>query len=139
LIKPPRGNVTVRQDGQAILTTGVDLDSLCRRRRSASHPPAGNAGAGRYHVAGRCTRTARRRFRIDTDVEFSSGGGPFWQRKRPPVRSRRRGRRGWSSHSDWRLMAAGFAAAYLRPATNCAPELGVEFLGCATGARRTPW
>jgi hypothetical protein len=116
LIKPTRGDVTVSQDGQAILTTGVDLDTFAPASEIRFPIPLpGMPTQGRYHVAGTLHPNGAPPVRIDTDVEFSQrqaqrfaretgrpvhpGGGPPWLVIALALAS---------------LMAAGFAAAYLR-------------------------
>jgi hypothetical protein len=115
LIKPTRGDVTVSQDGQPVLTTGVDLDTFAPASE-VRFPIAlpGTPTQGRYHVAGTLHPNGAPPVRIDTDVEFS-------QRQAQRV-ARETGRRFHRAGGPpWLvialglalLMAAGFATAYL--------------------------
>jgi hypothetical protein len=116
LIKPTRGDVTVSQDGQPILTTGVDLDTFAPASEIRFPIPLpGTPTQGRYHLAGTLHPNGAPAVRIDTDVEFSQpqaqrfaretgrpvhpGGGPPWL---------------LIALSLALLVAAGFATAYLR-------------------------
>ena len=132
LIKPTRGNVTVSQDGQSILTTGVDLDTFAPSSE-IRFPIAlpGMPTQGRYHVAGTLHPNGAPPVRIDTDVEFSQRqaqrfaretGRPFHRTGGPP----------WLviGLGLALLMAAGFAAAYLRARSQLAAQ------GPRTSAKR---
>jgi hypothetical protein len=108
--------VTVSQDGQAILTTGVDLDTFAPASEIRFPIPLpGTPVQGRYHLAGTLHPNGAPTVRIDTDVEFSQRQAHRFARET----GRRFDRTGGP---PWLfialvvalLMAAGFAAAYLR-------------------------
>jgi hypothetical protein len=116
LIKPTRGNVTVSQDGQPILTTGVDLDTFAPASEIRFPIPLpGTPTQGRYHVAGTLHPNGAPPVRIDTDVEFSQRQAQRFTREtgRPVHRD---GGPPWLliALGLAMLMAAGFAVAYLR-------------------------
>jgi hypothetical protein len=73
LIRPTTGDVTVSQQGQALLTTAVELDTFAPD--SQIHfpiPLPGTPTQGTYHLTGTLRPNGASPVKIDTDVEFTN-------------------------------------------------------------------
>jgi len=116
LIKPTRGDVTVSQDGQALLTTAVDLDTFAPDSEIRFPIPLpGTPTEGRYHLAGTLHPSGAPPVHIDADVDFTQRQAQRFTRE-TGRRPHRAGGTPWLlvALAFALLMAAGFAAAYLR-------------------------
>jgi hypothetical protein len=73
VVKPTKGDVTVSQDGQPVLTTGVDLDTFAPDSQIRFPIPLpGTPTQGTYHLTGTLRPSGAPPVKIDTDVEFTT-------------------------------------------------------------------